>query len=90
VQELNIEKQLEKIDNTWRGLNLSFSQYQDTDVYQMKADDAITEALEADNLTLQNMSAGKYVQVCFHHKSAASVHLLVLQQLLLFCCPAPQ
>ena len=28
----------------------------------MHADDAITEALEADNLTLQNMSGGKYVQ----------------------------
>jgi hypothetical protein len=72
VQELNIEKQLEKIDNTWKSLNLSFSQYQDTDVTQMKADDAITEALEADNLTLQNMSAGKYVQVCFQFIIAAS------------------
>ena len=63
MQELNIEKQLEKIDATWRQLELSFSQYQDTDVWQMQADDAITEALEADNLTLQNMSGGKYVQV---------------------------
>jgi dynein heavy chain, axonemal len=63
MQELNIEKQLEKIDNTWSGLYLSFSQYQDTDVCQMVADDAITEALETDNLTLQNMSSGKYVQV---------------------------
>ena len=64
MQELNIEKQLEKIDSTWSGLYLSFSQYQDTDVCQMNADDLITEALETDNLTLQNMSAGKYVQVC--------------------------
>ena len=64
LQELNIEKQLEKIDSTWSGLYLSFSQYQDTDVFQMNADDLITEALETDNLTLQNMSAGKYVQVC--------------------------
>lgn len=62
VQELNIEKQLEKIESTWSQLYLSFSQYQDTDVSQMNADDAITEALEADNLTLQNMSGGKYVQ----------------------------
>jgi dynein heavy chain, axonemal len=47
---------------TWGQLNLEFSQYQDTDVCQMHADDAITEALETDNLTLQNMSGGKYVQ----------------------------
>lgn len=62
MQELNIEKQLEKIESTWKQLFLDFSQYQDTDVFQMNADDAITEALEADNLTLQNMSGGKYVQ----------------------------
>jgi dynein heavy chain, axonemal len=62
VQELNIEKQLEKIESTWKQLFLQFSHYQDTDVFQMVADDAITEALEADNLTLQNMSGGKYVQ----------------------------
>lgn len=61
-QELNIEKQLEKIEATWKGLFLEFQHYQDTDVFQMRADDAITEALEADNLTLQNMSGGKYVQ----------------------------
>jgi dynein heavy chain, axonemal len=62
MQELNIEKQLEKIETTWKQLNLTFSQYQDTDVFAMVAEDAITEALEADNLTLQNMSGGKYVQ----------------------------
>ena len=29
----------------------------------MVMDDTITEALESDNLTLQTMSGGKYVQV---------------------------
>ena len=30
---------------------------------QLVADDAVTEALESDNLALQNMSGSKYVQV---------------------------
>ena len=61
-KELTIEKALNKIEEVWAGLDLSFSQYQDTDVSQVAADDAITEALENDNLVLQNMSGGKYVQ----------------------------
>ena len=44
-------------------LNLTFSPYQDTDNVQMTVEDVITEALETDNLALQNMSGGKYVQV---------------------------
>lgn len=44
-------------------MNLTFSPYQDSDISQMSVDDAIVEALESDNLTLQNMSGGKYVQV---------------------------
>lgn len=31
-QELNIEKQLKKIEDTWAGLSFGFNQYQDTDV----------------------------------------------------------
>ncbi len=31
-KELNIEKQLKKIEDTWAGLNFGFTQYQDTDV----------------------------------------------------------
>ena len=30
---------------------------------QLVSDDAVTEALESDNLALQNMSGSKYVQV---------------------------
>ena len=36
---------------------------QDTGVLQMVIDDTVMEALESDNLTLQTMSGGKYVQV---------------------------
>lgn len=54
-KELNIEKQLKKIEDTWAGLVLVFSPYQDTDIQQMTIEDAITESLENDNLQLQNM-----------------------------------
>ena len=36
---------------------------QDSDAMQLVPDDAVTEALESDNLQLQNMSGSKYVQV---------------------------
>eukprot|EP00798_Chlamydomonas_sp_ICE-L_P004667 gene4667-14864_t len=61
-KELNIEKQIKKIEDTWAGLILAFGVYQDTDISAIQIDDAITEALENDNLQLQNMSAQKYVQ----------------------------
>ena len=35
-------------------------------VMQMTVDDAATEALETDNLALQTMSGGKYVQASPH------------------------
>lgn len=62
-KELIIEKALKKIDETWSALSLTFSPYQDTDNVQMTVEDTITEALETDNLALQTMSGGKYVQV---------------------------
>ena len=40
---------------------------------QMTVDDAATEALETDNLALQTMSGGKYVQV-----SACMCHAILL------------
>lgn len=67
-KELIIEKALKKIDETWSSLNLTFSPYQDTDNVQMTVEDSITEALETDNLALQTMSGGKYVQVISCHK----------------------
>lgn len=62
VQELNIEQELGNIESTWSQPGLSISQYQDTAVSQMNADDAITEDLKAGNLTLQNTSGGKCAQ----------------------------
>ena len=54
---------LHKVEETWRTMALSFSPYQDTDVSQMMVDEAVVEALESDNLTLQGLSNGKHVQV---------------------------
>ena len=54
-KELNIEKQLKKIEDTWAGLTLVFAPYQDTDIMAMTIEDVITETLENDNLQLQNM-----------------------------------
>ena len=42
---------------------------QSSAVLQIVVDDATTEALEADNLILQNMSSSKYVQVIFYTHS---------------------
>eukprot|EP00899_Mesostigma_viride_P009330 jgi/Mesvir1/18399/Mv14277-RA.1 len=61
-KELIIEKALKKIDETWLNLTLGFVMYQDTEVMVLHVDDAVVEALENDQLQLQNMSAGKYVQ----------------------------
>ncbi|KAI8473051.1 MAG: flagellar outer dynein arm heavy chain beta [Monoraphidium minutum] len=62
-KELNIEKQLKRIEDTWRGLALVFTPYQDTDINSLMVDDAITEALENDNLQLQGLAGQKYVQL---------------------------
>ena len=56
---------------------------------QMVADDAVLEALETDNLALQTMSGGKYVQVplALAHQDLAVLfrefvrHLLATHQL---------
>ena len=76
-KELIIEKALKKIDETWSALSLTFSPYQDTDNVQMTVEDTITEALETDNLALQTMSGGKYVQVnnALQLHSTAIIHI---------------
>jgi len=71
-KELIIEKALKKIDETWSSLSLTFSPYQDTDNVQMTIEDSITEALETDNLALQTMSGGKYVQVSMRQQPVCS------------------
>ena len=73
---LIIEKALKKIDEPWSALSLTFSPYQDTDNVQMTVEDTITEALETDNLALQTMSGGKYVQVTLTAKSVMLLTML--------------
>ena len=62
-KELNIERQIKKIDDTWAVLALIFTPPQDGDVYALQVEDAITEALENDKLQLQTISGKKYVQI---------------------------
>ena len=62
-KELVIEKQLVKIEETWAALNLDFVPFTpDSDVVNIVVDDLIVEALENDNLLLQNLGSNKYVQ----------------------------
>ena len=61
-KELVIEKQLVKFDETWSALNLDFSPFPDSEVLNLVVDDLIAEALENDNLALQNLGGSKYVQ----------------------------
>ena len=62
-KELVIEKQLVKIEKDWAGLHLDFVPFNpDSDVVNIVVDDLIVEALENDNLLLQNLGSNKYVQ----------------------------
>lgn len=45
-KELIIEKALKKIDETWAGLNLDFTHYQDTDIMQLEVHYKSTIILE--------------------------------------------
>lgn len=52
---------------------------------QLVADDAVTEALESDNLALQNMSGSKYVQVGFKTLSAKDMpHFFLCPRCLIY------
>ena len=61
-KELVIEKQLAKLDETWAALNIDFAPFPDSEVLNLVVDDLIAEALENDNLALQNLGGSKYVQ----------------------------
>jgi len=62
-KEEGIEKQLNKIKDVWAGQQLEFVPYAEVaDVFQVQASDELREILEADNLTLQVLASGKYVQ----------------------------
>ena len=58
-----IEKQLKKIEEVWSGMDLEFEMYADVaDMFQVTVSDELREALEQDNMNLQNMAGGKGVQ----------------------------
>eukprot|EP00898_Chlorokybus_atmophyticus_P007698 jgi/Chlat1/792/Chrsp104S01257 len=63
-KELTIERLLKRIDETWSSLALDFaaSSTDSNAIMTVSASDAVVEALESDQLQLQTMSAGKYVQ----------------------------
>lgn len=58
-KELIIEKQLKKMEETWAGLNLTFTKHQTLDCYVLEISDAIKEALDTDNLQLQSLANSK-------------------------------
>eukprot|EP00736_Rhodelphis_marinus_P010572 Rmarinus@m.9666 len=62
-KELIIEKNLEKIDTTWEALALEFVEYGEGDLALMilATPEAVVEALEDNQVQLQNMQASKYV-----------------------------
>mmetsp|Transcript_25005 Transcript_25005/g.85566 ORF Transcript_25005/g.85566 Transcript_25005/m.85566 type:complete len:4525 (+) Transcript_25005:136-13710(+) len=62
TKEQGIEKALDKIERTWAGLNLSFVPFPEQEVLNLVVDEIISETLENDALTLQNMGSNKYVQ----------------------------
>ena len=62
-KELTIEKQLQKLAETWKNQNLSYPpDPENADLFLMAADETVMEALEDNTLQLQNLQASKYVQ----------------------------
>lgn len=58
-----IEKQLRKIEEAWNNHDLQFKPYADVpDTFSVEVTDEVREALEQDNMLLQGMAGGKYVQ----------------------------
>jgi dynein heavy chain len=62
-KELTIEKQLQKLADTWRVQNLSFPPDPDNaDLFLLAVEESVMEALEDNSLQLQNLQGSKYVQ----------------------------
>ena len=62
-KELTIEKQLQKLVDTWRIQNLSYPpDPENADLVLLAVDETVMEALEDNTLQLQNLMASKYVQ----------------------------
>ena len=62
-KEEGIEKQLVKIEEAWSRFELTYEPYPEVqDVWSVNMADDVREALEQDNMALQALAGGKYVQ----------------------------
>jgi len=62
-KELTIEKQLKKLSDTWKVLELQFPlEVENTERYLLSIDETLLESLEDNSMQLQNLMGSKYVQ----------------------------
>jgi dynein heavy chain len=54
-KELKIEKKMDEIEKAWRGFNLDFVQWKDSEVKVVKASDEVQESLDAHQMELQSI-----------------------------------
>ncbi len=63
TKELGIEKQLVKLNDTWKVQNLTFNpDSENPDMCSLFVEETVMEALEDNSLLLQNLQSSKYVQ----------------------------
>ena len=61
-KELTIEKQLKKIEDTWKVQSFSFDLQPDGEMYLLRIDESVMECLEDSVVQLGNLQGSKYVQ----------------------------
>ncbi len=62
-KELTIERQLKKLSDTWKSMDLGFGFESDNPEYPyLQIDETLVEALEDNSMQLQNLVGSKYVQ----------------------------
>ncbi len=61
-KELTIEKQLKKIEDTWKVQNLNFDAQGDSEMSLLRVDESVMECLEDSVVQLGNLQGSKYVQ----------------------------
>ena len=61
-KEVVVEKVLKKVEETWASFSLIFTPFPDSEVLSVSVDELVMEALENDNVILQNVGSGKHVQ----------------------------
>jgi dynein heavy chain len=63
VKELKIENTVNKLKESWAGIEWLMDPYKDTDVPLLKMAEEDFEALESDQLTVQGMLASRFVKI---------------------------